>query len=304
MLGIVQRVDRGRIGGRDAALLRVRVPGETLNLLVLAVLGAAGAGPREAAVALLDAAEKVREARATLGGDARDASEAKWRAALEGSHVVRIEATRVVLAKGDALHTIEAGDRAGALALMTVTVTGTDGARMAPSEQAHTEPREALAARGDALARELASAAFVARRTSVVRALAKALARIERRVEAIGGDLARIATAEAKARAAQLFVAEAARAPRGARELAVVDWSSGEAKTVTMPLDPARGAREQLDALFKRARRLKEAWLKHRLVRNGPARIGKIPSKVSQMDLHFAARLPEPIMGDFVLIAR
>jgi hypothetical protein len=39
--------------------------------------------------------------------------------------------------------------------------------------------------------------------------------------------------------------------------VAAYNWSTGEAKPVELPLDPARGAREQVDALFKRARRLK-----------------------------------------------
>jgi predicted ribosome quality control (RQC) complex YloA/Tae2 family protein len=59
-------------------------------------------------------------------------------------------------------------------------------------------------------------------------------------------------------RRAQLFVAEAARAPRGATRLVTVDWSSGEAREVELRLDAARGAREQIDAMFRRARRLKE----------------------------------------------
>src|SRR5260370_1147891 len=51
--------------------------------------------------------------------------------------------------------------------------------------------------------------------------------------------------------------AAAARAPRGATKLVVTDWSSGEAVKVEVPLDPARGAREQVDAMFKRAKRLR-----------------------------------------------
>ena len=38
----------------------------------------------------------------------------------------------------------------------------------------------------------------------------------------------------------------------------VTDWSTGEPREITMPLDPARGAREQLDAIFKRARRIEQ----------------------------------------------
>ena len=37
----------------------------------------------------------------------------------------------------------------------------------------------------------------------------------------------------------------------------MTDWSSGEAKTVELPLDPAKPARVQVEAMFQRARRLK-----------------------------------------------
>jgi predicted ribosome quality control (RQC) complex YloA/Tae2 family protein len=60
------------------------------------------------------------------------------------------------------------------------------------------------------------------------------------------------------ARQAQLFVAPAALAPRGATRLVAIDWSSGEAREVVLKLDPARGAQEQIDAMFGRARRLKD----------------------------------------------
>ena len=50
----------------------------------------------------------------------------------------------------------------------------------------------------------------------------------------------------------------AATASRGADRLHAVDWTTGEARAIELPIDPARSAREQIDALFKRARRLKE----------------------------------------------
>jgi predicted ribosome quality control (RQC) complex YloA/Tae2 family protein len=96
------------------------------------------------------------------------------------------------------------------------------------------------------------------RRDVLGKALTKAVARVERRVEAVRGDLARAESADEMGRRAQLFVAEAGRAPRGATRLVAVDWSSGEAREVELKLDPARGAREQIDAMFRRARRLKE----------------------------------------------
>ena len=69
--------------------------------------------------------------------------------------------------------------------------------------------------------------------------------------------MARIGDAESLAARAQWLVAEASRAPRGARMLTVTDWSTGEAKTLEVPLDPSKPARIQVDAMFQRARRLK-----------------------------------------------
>jgi predicted ribosome quality control (RQC) complex YloA/Tae2 family protein len=97
-----------------------------------------------------------------------------------------------------------------------------------------------------------------AREEALKRAVSRAIARVERRRLAIRGDLLRAEEAAATARAAEPFVAEAARARRGATRLVATDWSDGVAREVVFPLDPARSAREQLDAVFRRARRLKE----------------------------------------------
>jgi predicted ribosome quality control (RQC) complex YloA/Tae2 family protein len=90
------------------------------------------------------------------------------------------------------------------------------------------------------------------------RSIAKAATRIERRAAAVQGDLTQADQAEAAAERARLFLAEAARAARGTRVLAVIDWSTGEARSIEMPLDPAKSAKEQLGAVFRRARRMKE----------------------------------------------
>jgi predicted ribosome quality control (RQC) complex YloA/Tae2 family protein len=39
--------------------------------------------------------------------------------------------------------------------------------------------------------------------------------------------------------------------------MTVTDWSTGQAEEITLPLDPAKGAMQQVDALFKKARRIK-----------------------------------------------
>jgi predicted ribosome quality control (RQC) complex YloA/Tae2 family protein len=115
-----------------------------------------------------------------------------------------------------------------------------------------------LRARGAAIVEQIVRETAGARQEELRRAVAKAIARVERRVVAVRGDLERAEGADAMAQRAQLFVVEASRTRRGATELVAVDWASGEAVEVRMALDPAKGAREQIDALFRRARRLKE----------------------------------------------
>ncbi len=99
--------------------------------------------------------------------------------------------------------------------------------------------------------------AFAEHTRRVEVSLSRARARLARRIRALDGDLDRIAGADALSRRAQLFVAEAARAGRGATELTATDWSGGEGVVVTLPLDGARPPKAQVDAIFRRARRLK-----------------------------------------------
>lgn len=88
-------------------------------------------------------------------------------------------------------------------------------------------------------------------------ALARARARLERRADAIRGDRRAVEEAEAAAARARVFVPAAARASRGATSLEAVDYATGEPVRVSFPLSPDRGAREQLEALFARAKRLR-----------------------------------------------
>jgi len=195
----VQKARVATVAGRQVALLQVRVPGETLHVVVAEGLG----------TGLVDAEQRAR---------LRDAMAV---AARPGS------------ASGEAL----AAEAAEAL---------------------RNEPREALEERGGRIVEAVAHAGVEGRREALARAISKAIARVERRAEAVRGDLARAQASDEAAQRAQLFVAEAARAPRGATRLVAVDWTSGEPREAELPLDPARGAREQIDALFRKARRRKE----------------------------------------------
>src|SRR5262249_53102516 len=104
--------------------------------------------------------------------------------------------------------------------------------------EADLADRAGLQERGPAIVHALVVAGIGDRRTALRRALTRAIVRVERRATAVQGDLAKMATAETLAQRAQLFVAEAARAPRGADRLRAVDWTTGEPVAVELPIDP------------------------------------------------------------------
>ncbi len=94
-------------------------------------------------------------------------------------------------------------------------------------------------------------------RARALAALRKKRARVARRAAAIDADLARIADAGELARLAAYAAPEAGRVPRGARSMHVIDYASDDARTVEIPLDPSKPARDQLEAIFRNARRLR-----------------------------------------------
>ena len=236
---VVQRVDVAP----DAVVLRVRLPGETV-WVILAGGAARGVG--------LARGKRPRAAGVVARGAALH-DKLRWRAHLEGARVERVDAKRVVLRKAEHRVAVELPARSGA----SITL------RDVALEEHFDEPPmpeaalEALCARGDTLAADLAGGAFEAARGELGRAARRAIQHIDRRIAAVKGDLARIEEASALAAKASLFVAAAAGAPRGARSLQVIDWSTGEPRDAQIPLDPSRPAREQIEAMFRRSRRLK-----------------------------------------------
>ncbi len=147
--------------------------------------------------------------------------------------VVRAEASRVIVTDG--------GVPDHALPFLTLSDT----------------ERTNLEARGAELARLLGETAVEERLAEGLRVLDKALQRIDRRREAIQGDLAKIEEAYRIASQAQWLIAEASRATRGSTKLTVTDWSTGEPVELTVPLDPAKSPKDQVMAMFKRAKRLR-----------------------------------------------
>jgi hypothetical protein len=273
-LAIVQEADCSE----RVVVLKIRVPGRTAFVMVGAARSGAAAGllpqgarqelwgaklppaaprqrAREAALALarvvgIVGAEvffepHVRRANAGADADADAKADAQGRAS----------------AKAEA----ESGPRMGAVRCLRVhggRVVVTDavmprGARAFVDVLFDERERRALEERGIALAKAIAEDSVELHRVDLVRVLEKARQRIVRRRSAVGEDLAKIAQADKIAGQAQWLVGEAARVPRGATKLVVTDWSSGEAVPMEVPLDPAKSAREQVEAMFKRAKRLK-----------------------------------------------
>jgi predicted ribosome quality control (RQC) complex YloA/Tae2 family protein len=246
---IVQKVERVT---REALVLTVRLPRETRWLLVMpGVIGAIERPPHQPA----------------------DAFVQRLRKHLEGGRIVglfkREDGYRVVVRRGD--------ERFALIAGRTVTFAegvSADGAALerasadgAALERASAEgaSEESDAERDDARLSEAAQAAFAQhlarldreRRQALISAVDGARKKLRRRLEAVDGDLAKIGRADDWQALATLLVTHAHLVRRGSSAVTLDDWSSGEAVAVTIPLDPSRTAKENAEALFHRARRLK-----------------------------------------------
>jgi predicted ribosome quality control (RQC) complex YloA/Tae2 family protein len=227
---IVQRADVGE----RAVVLKTRRPGETVYVLAITQRGvgiAPDRAPRPANSRSVPRLEGFRVAWLTRGTIALERHR-------EGSETVEWALIDV---------------QAGRLRLSY------EAPEPPPSDKvARDDERAAWEARGAEIAGRLATDAVDARRAEALRAVRRGIARVARRVEAVTSDLARIEDAQRMAEHLPWLVAEAARAPRGATSLKVTDWSTGEARAIEVPLDPSKPAKTQVDAMFARARRLKQ----------------------------------------------
>ncbi len=241
--------------GDRVITLTVRIPGRTAHV-VAAVVALRGEGdPPRAWVGLLPhgAAREHWGGRLPPGTVRRRERER----ALEGAEVLTLGESEIRLRQDDQLRVVRAH---------TGRLVVTDDA--SPRTAGHADPvlagvlgddvaRAELEARGLAIARALATESVEVQREVFLKILDAAKKRLERRREAVTSDLGRISDADRIAGQAQWLVAEAARAKRGATKLVVTDWSTGEPVTKEIPLDPAKSAREQVEAMFRRAKRLR-----------------------------------------------
>ncbi len=257
---VVQRVDVGE----DALALRVRAPGRSAVVLI-------AAAPRARGVGILEGKSRPR-----LAG-AAPADAIRLRKRLEGTRIAWIEDRRVVVTRGADRLAIQIGG-AGPCGVRGLGVHDLAADEPTPAEAARDRDADPWLTRGAELAEALGAGALAGAREALAAAIRRALAKIARRAEAGRGDLARVDEAAAQAARAALFVAEAARAPRGATSLTITDWSSGEPVEASLALDPARPAREQIDALFKRARRPRFGSAQTSCARSARLRVGWRPT--------------------------
>lgn len=95
------------------------------------------------------------------------------------------------------------------------------------------------------------------RHATYLRAARQAIKRAEgivRKLEAQVGDAGR---ADELERHADLLKSNLHAIPRGAREARLADYSTGEAVEVVLTLDPAESLQDQMEALYKKARKLR-----------------------------------------------
>jgi len=121
--------------------------------------------------------------------------------------------------------------------------------------------------------------------------LRRALAKARRRAEGVLGKLAaqleRAGEADAVEAQADLLKANLAAIPRGARSVRLTDYSGGAPVEVELALDPTASAKEQMQALYKRARKLRSGEV-HVRMRQGEtdaflAELGALEARLEEL---------------------
>ncbi|WP_441292717.1 NFACT RNA binding domain-containing protein [Sorangium sp. KYC3313] len=131
-------------------------------------------------------------------------------------------------------------------------------------QAAVASPADPLAA-GAALVEASDDAAAGQEKAALARAVRARRVALERRAEAVRGDLGRLASVARLQKTGQLLLAQGARVPRGAAKALLDDWETGG--KIEVALDPSRPAKAQAEAFFAKARRYQrgEAVMRARL---------------------------------------
>jgi predicted ribosome quality control (RQC) complex YloA/Tae2 family protein len=148
-----------------------------------------------------------------------------------------------------------------------------------------------LTALGAALLEASDRRALESRRGFLLRAVKTRLKALERRAEAVGGDLARLDDAPRLQKIGRLLTAQAGRIPRGASRATLDDWEEGG--SLEIALDPDKPAKAQAETFFAKARRLQRgaAVMRQRLdeTLRAAARLPAIADAIAAAPLEPAA---------------
>lgn len=115
---------------------------------------------------------------------------------------------------------------------------------------------DALRAAGSTLLASREREAVERARSALHRALERGEKKLRKRLDAIAHDVSRAEMAPHLRRHGNLLLSNLQSIPRGAREARVTDWEADPPAEVVVEIDPARGARDHAEALFRRARKL------------------------------------------------
>jgi len=123
----------------------------------------------------------------------------------------------------------------------------TDGAELDPSRPESD---------GTRLVEGIAESRLQARIRETAVRIDRRVRQLERRMRAIEDDLSRVDDVLPLRARASLLLAHLTTIPDGAHEAIVTDWNADPPVPIRIPIDPARGAKGEAEALFRRARKL------------------------------------------------
>jgi len=123
------------------------------------------------------------------------------------------------------------------------------------SQIAWPETVEALQSAGEGLVSQAAVSTLDVRRRELSRLLRAAQKRLQRRLEALDGDIARANEATPLRSRANALLTQQHRVKRGQTSVHLTDYSLDPPAAVEIELDPKRTLQEQIEAWFKQAKR-------------------------------------------------
>ena len=135
-------------------------------------------------------------------------------------------------------------------------VIGEPFAPSSPGRAALAAGLDALIALGPALAGAVVDADGEERRRALLLGVARRRRKLERRLRAIEADLEKVSEVPGLRDRAGLLLADLRSIPAGATVATVTDWNADPPAPIEIQISAGRSAREEADALFKKARKL------------------------------------------------